>query len=71
MDRWYGRLFEAMDRLSEWPDRFPIDSFLTRELGRETRKMNFDRYLVSYQVDHARREVRLAACVHGPTRRER
>jgi len=71
MDQWYGRLFDLIDSSNQWPRRFPIDRFLTRETGRETRKLNFGRYLVSYQIDEERRQVNLTGFVHGASRKSR
>lgn len=70
-DRWYGKLFEFVDSLSDWPERFPVDRVLTQATGRETRKANYGRYLISYRVDDERQTVTLLGFVHGASRRER
>jgi len=69
IDRWYGRLFELVGSLNDAPNRFPVDRVLTQATGRETRKANFGRYLISYRVDDARRTVTLLGFVHGARRR--
>ena len=71
MDRWFNKLAVFTNGFSEWPERFPIDRVLTQATGRETRKANFGRYLISYHVDEARQEFTLLGFVHGATRRER
>ena len=70
IDRWYGKLFELVDSLDEWPHRFPVDRVLTQETGRTIRKANYADYLISYQVDDDRRVVTLTAFVHGARRRK-
>jgi len=68
INRWYGKLFKLVESLEEWPDRFPIDRVLTQATGRETRKANYGRYLISYRVDDDRRTVTLLGFVHGARR---
>lgn len=70
IDRWFGRLFVFTENLCEWPERFPVDRVLTEATGRETRKANFGRYLISYRVDNTQHTVTLLGFVHGATRRE-
>ena len=69
MDRWYGKLFKLVESLNDWPERFPVDRVLTEATGRETRKANYGRYLISYRVDDDRRTVTLLGFVHGARRR--
>lgn len=71
IDRWFGKLFTLTQSLSEWPERFPVDRVLTEATGRETRKANYGRYLISYHVDDDKQKVTLLGFVHGATRRER
>lgn len=71
IDRWFGRLFTFTEGLAEWPECFPVDRVLTEATGRETRKANFGRYLISYRVDETQRTVTLLGFVHGATRQER
>lgn len=71
VDRWFGKLFTLTEGLSEWPERFPVDRVLTEATGRETRKANYGRHLISYYVDSEQGRVTLLGFVHGATRRER
>lgn len=68
VDAWFGRLHKVIDSLDEWPLRFPVDESETEKLGRETRKINFDDYLVFYQVDQERHRVDGVGFVHGAKR---
>mgnify|MGYP001823055196 CR=1 FL=1 len=71
IDRWFEKLLAFTESLSEWPERFPVDHVLTMATGRETRKANFGRYLISYRVNDDDRTVTLLGFVHGSMRRER
>ena len=68
IEQWYVKLFELIDSLDEWPDRFPVDEVQSEAVGEEIRKLNVGDYLVFYQVDHERKEVNVFAFMHGAGR---
>ena len=70
MDAWYNRLFDLVDGLDEWPNRFPVDEEQSNLAGRETRKLNVGKYLVFYQVDDEAKQVHLVGFRHGARRRK-
>lgn len=65
---WYDRLYTLLDRLNDWPNRYPVDELETRRTGRETRKANFGDYIVFYEVDNGRRCIDVAVFIHGAAR---
>ena len=69
IERWFDRLFERVDQLSQWPKLYPVDERLSRELGVDVRKLVHGRFVITYQVDDEREGVHLLAMVHGATRK--
>jgi len=65
---WSKRLLERLHGLEEWPEVHPIDEIRTSEVGRVTRKINVDDYLILYQVDHDRCVVEVVGLIHGANR---
>ncbi|MEM9019910.1 MAG: type II toxin-antitoxin system RelE/ParE family toxin [Planctomycetota bacterium] len=66
---WYAKVFERLDSLNELPHRYPVDERQTDLNGCETRKLNYQGYLVYYKVDEDRRSVFLLKFKHGASRR--
>lgn len=70
IESWFGKLYDLVDKLDQFPKRHPVDPIQSDATGCETRKMVFGDYLVFYQVDEDQKRVDLVAFVHGATRRE-
>lgn len=66
---WYTKVFERLDSLDELPHRYPVDERQSKLNGSETRKLNYQDYLVFYFVDEPRRCVFLFKFQHGAMRR--
>lgn len=66
IDRWFGRLFVAVDSLADLPRRHPVDELQSELVGSEIRRLVFaERYLVLYRVDEVQQVVRIDALTHG------
>ena len=71
IEHWYTRLFKLLDDLDQMPRRYAVDRVLTEALKKETRKLNYGDYLVSYQVDDDSYTVKIIAFMHGSGRKKR
>ena len=69
IENWFNRLFDRLDDLNEWPRRYPVDARMTAQIGIETRKLVFGRYVITYHVDDHDHSVQLLAMVHGARRK--
>ena len=69
IERWYGRLFERLDLLSEWPCAHPVDERYSAEVGHEVRKVNFGNYIAFYRLDETFHRVEVLSFIHGASRR--
>jgi plasmid stabilization system protein ParE len=69
IERWFDRLFERVDQLSQWPNLYPVDERLSRELGFDVRKLIHGNFVITYQVDDEREGIHLLAMVHGARRK--
>jgi len=69
INTWYNGLFERIDSLEMWPNRFAVDEAYSQAVGRETRKLTYKKYVVMYQVDDENRRVELVAFMHGAKRK--
>jgi len=65
---WYDRLFARIDDLGVWPRMYAVDEVYSAEVGRVMRKMNYQRYLVFYEVNDAAKIVKVDAFFHGARR---
>ncbi len=65
---WYTKLFARLDSLDELPHRYPVDERQSELNGSETRKLNYQDYLVFYFVDEERLCVFLLKFRHGAMR---
>lgn len=63
-------LNDKINLLDLSPKRYPIDPVQTKETGIETQKLNFDGYLVFYQVDDRNKQVNVIAFMHGSLRKD-
>lgn len=65
IQRWFDRLFDAMDELHEWPARYPVAEPETAERGIELRKMPFGEYLIFFRIDEQKKQVEVLSLTHG------
>lgn len=70
VERWFNALFDRIEDLPDWPSRYPVDPIMTRDSGRETRKLNMGNYLVFYQIDEPGKAINVVAFMHGARRSE-
>jgi plasmid stabilization system protein ParE len=70
VERWYSRLFDAVDSLCEMPRRNAADRVASKRYGFEVRKLSFGRYLIHYRIDDDRRLVEVLSFVHAARRKE-
>ncbi len=70
IEQWFTKLYDQVDGLRQWPERFPVDPVQTQATGQETRKMNIGDYLVFYQIDEVAHQVNIVAFMHGAKRKE-
>lgn len=65
IEAWLIKLYRKLQGLENWPELYAVDEAYSAEVGRESRKINFQDYLVFYQIDDKRREVRVVGFVDG------
>ncbi len=65
---WCDQLYVLLDGLDEIPKRFPIDEYISNEMGTLTRKANYGNYLVFYTVNDEDRTVNIIEFMHGARR---
>src|SRR5580698_5096989 len=65
IEHWYDRLFSKLDELATWPKNWPVDTHATSELGRETRKLIYARFIITYHIEENPRRVVLLRMIHG------
>jgi mRNA-degrading endonuclease RelE of RelBE toxin-antitoxin system len=65
IERWFGRLFDAIDDLYERPRRFPVDLAESQRRGYPVRKLIFGDYIIRYRIDESNRAVYVMSFIHG------
>lgn len=70
IEAWLGKLYRKLQGIEAWPRLYPVDEAYSNQVGRVCRKINFQTYLVFYQVDDDRREVSVVGFVDGRQRKE-
>ena len=70
IEAWLVKLYRQIQGIEVWPRLYPIDEAYSAEVGLESRKINFQKYLVFYQVDDEQREVRVVGFIDGGTRED-
>jgi plasmid stabilization system protein ParE len=69
IDRWFSTLFDAVDGLSEWPERCPVVAAKSQRFGFEVRKLNFEDFLLHYRVNPEARTVYVLSFQRGSRQR--
>jgi plasmid stabilization system protein ParE len=63
---WEERVRAAIQNLCTLPTRNPVDGAATERMGRDIRKIVFERnYLIFYHVDEAKRSIDILNFRHG------
>ena len=65
IQQWLLGLFDRIDGLYEWPERFPIAASVSRVAGYEVRRMNHGEYALFFRIDQEQEVVEIIAFRHG------
>jgi len=70
IEAWFGGLFDAIDKLYDMPNRYPVDQPESERLGYKIRKLTYRKYIIRYRVDKKSHLVFVMSFIHGARRRK-
>lgn len=65
IEEWFDGLFDLIDSLEEWPNRFSVSEPESDARGFAVRKVNYGTYLAFYHVDDDNKVVTILTFQHG------